>query len=337
MQGKMQQNMVPSPSQGLCTNAKQASPDDDSETFYLKLTDLLEPSGLTLIINVRETVLDLYLFYLEVARRGGYHQVGREKQWGEVVCALKLVGNTIKLCAQVEKLYALLLYQFEQLYFYRRPAKQAAASSTKGSRKRKHNSTASLSQVKDTNIKDEHKAKEMSKDGTHQMTGAGFVEQPVILLPPSNDREMKKRRGAPPGHKNSYQIFLKQECARLKACNKDLDGHRILRMAIDAWKNMSAIDKQPYVDESKRNKEKYKEAMITYNKQQGMEDTRNEKCPSLCGEYLVTSQPETNDPLFSKDEVGLALKMTEKAAQDHLLLMDWDGFCSLNLPTSESK
>jgi len=59
-------------------------------------------------------------------------QVDREKKWGEVVFALKLEGNSVKLCAQAEKFYAHLLYQFEQLYFYRRPAKQAGSNSTKG-------------------------------------------------------------------------------------------------------------------------------------------------------------------------------------------------------------
>lgn len=53
-------------------------------------------------------------------------QVGQEKKWGEVVSALKLEGSNAKLSAQVEKLYAHLLYQFEKLYFYRCSAQQAA-------------------------------------------------------------------------------------------------------------------------------------------------------------------------------------------------------------------
>ncbi|XP_057426386.1 high mobility group B protein 10-like [Lotus japonicus] len=103
---------------------------DSEESFYTKLIEFLEYySGLTLIFNVRETLLDLYLFYLEVTTRGGYHQVGRDKKWGEVVSALKLEGNNAKLSAQVEMLYAYLLYDFEQMYFFQCPAKQA---STKG-------------------------------------------------------------------------------------------------------------------------------------------------------------------------------------------------------------
>ena len=44
------------------------------------------------------------------------------------------------------------------------------------------------------------------------------------------------------------------------------------------------------------------------------------------GDYLVTSQPETDNSLFNKATVGLALKMTEKAPTDPSYLMDWNAF-----------
>ncbi|RZB43140.1 high mobility group B protein 10-like [Glycine soja] len=343
--------MLPSPSEtqlkGLAivstyacadeSHAEQCSPGHDSESFYMKLAELLESSGLSLIFNVRETLLDLYLLYLEVTRRGGYHQVGREKKWGEVVFAMKLEGNSVKLCAQVEKLYAHLLYQFEKLYFYRHPAKQAGSISTKGPLQKKRNSTASLSHT--MNIKDGQMVTEMSKDYSCHMTdsnlaGAGYVEQPVFLPPPSNVKEMKKRRGSPPGRKTAYQIFLKHECARLKTCSQALDGRKILRLAIDTWRNMSDIEKQPYVEESKKNKE----AMNGHNKQQSTQDTiKEEKWHSLSGDYLVTSQPETDNSLVNKAAAGLVLKMTEKAPTDPSYLMEWDAYCSLVLPTRESE
>ncbi|KAJ1383509.1 Tetratricopeptide-like helical domain superfamily [Sesbania bispinosa] len=273
-------------SSSFTASGKLYSP-NDSESFYSKLTELLDSSGLSLIFNVRETLLDLHLFYLEVTRRGGYHQVGREKKWVEVVSALKLEGNNAKLSAQVEKLYAHLLYEFEKLYFYRCPQKQPAASTSK--------------------------------------------EQPVILpqvTKKPRNQETKKRPGAP-GGRNAYHIFLKQECARLRTCNKASNGPKTLRMAVDAWKKMSEIEKQPYVEESKKNKEKFKKAMITSNKQQSME----KKGPSVCGgDYYVTSQPEADNSLVNKAAVNLALKMTEK---DPLLLMDWDACCSLDFPTGE--
>ncbi|KAG4983354.1 hypothetical protein JHK87_028103 [Glycine soja] len=261
------------------------------ESFYLKLAELLESSGLSLIFNVRETLLDLYLFYLEVTRRGGYHPVGREKKWGEVVFALKLEGNSMKLCAQVEKLYAHILYQFEKL----------SSTVFKGPLQKKRNSTASLPHIMD--IKDGMKVTEISKDYSCHMTGS------------------------PPGRKTAYQIFLKHECARLETCSQALDGQKILRLAIDTWRNMSEIEKQPYVEESKKKKEEIKEAMNDHNKQQSTQDTiREEKWHSLSGDYLVTSQPETDNSLFNKATVGLALKMTEKAPTDPSYLMDWNAF-----------
>lgn len=48
-------------------------------------------------------------------------QVGLQNKWTEVVSALKLEGNNAMLSAQVEKIYATLLYKFEKLYFYRFP------------------------------------------------------------------------------------------------------------------------------------------------------------------------------------------------------------------------
>ncbi|XP_057440675.1 putative high mobility group B protein 11 isoform X2 [Lotus japonicus] len=264
----------------------------DSECFYKNLTALLESSGLSLILN------DLYLFYLEVTKRGGYHQVDQEKKWGEVVSALKLEGSNAKLSAQVEMLYANLLYEFEQLYFYRCPTKQA---STKAE--------------------------------------GGYVE-PVLQPAPSNDKGRKKRGGAPTGRRTAYQIFVKQECARLRACSEDsLDRTRFLRMAIDTWKNMSEIEKQPYMEESKKNKEKHKEE--ENNKQKNAQDMKQVNKPtSQCGDYSVPSQPETDNSIVSA-ELGLALKMTwevmtGKAPEESL--QEWDTYFSeLDLPTGESK
>ncbi|KAH1229555.1 High mobility group B protein 9 [Glycine max] len=294
METKEERKMIfPSPSETQLMNLVNVSITNASageshvEQCSITICTLLQ---LQYIFNVRETLLDLYLFYLEVTRRGGYHPVGREKKWGEVVFALKLEGNSMKLCAQVEKLYAHILYQFEKL-----------STVFKGPLQKKRNSTASLPYIMD--IKDGMKVTEISKDYSCHMTSS------------------------PPGRKTAYQIFLKHECARLKTCSQALDGQKILRLAIDTWRNMSEIEKQPYVEESKKKKEEIKEAMNDHNKQQITQDTiREEKWHSLSGDYLVTSQPETDNSLFNKATVGLALKMTEKAPTDPSYLMDWNAF-----------
>lgn len=80
--------------------------------------------------------------------------------------------------------------------------------------------------------------------------GAGCQDPRVLLQAPSNDREKKKqdkekkKRRGPPTGQSGYQIFLKHECARLKAHDPDIDGKKVLRMAVDAWQKMSATDKE---------------------------------------------------------------------------------------------
>ncbi|PNX98248.1 high mobility group B protein 10-like, partial [Trifolium pratense] len=279
--------------------------------------------------------------------------VGQQKKWGEVVSALKLEGNNVKLCAQVEKLYALLLYKFEKLYFYRFPATQAATSSTKV--KSKENSTTSLSQLMDDG--DYLTAARLSKDYPIKKLPAlppvthAEIPPPVVLQTPSKDKETKKRRGAPTG-RSGYQIFLKQECARLKACCPDIDGKTILRTAVEAWNKMSDNDKQPYVEESKKikeqnkqanmiignnQKEQNKEAMIIDNKKKKKKSTEDlksdEKRPNVSSDhYCVTSQPLPNHSFVNNAAVDLALNMTEKTSKDPVFPVDLDAYRSVDLP-----
>ncbi|MED6186232.1 hypothetical protein PIB30_064892 [Stylosanthes scabra] len=288
------------------------------ETFYLKLTHLLDSSGFSLIFNVRETLLDLYLVYLEVTTRGGFNQVSREKKWGEVASALRLEGNNARLSAQVEKLYSQLLYQFEQLYFYRAPAK---SSKTTGSQKRKRNSEATY----------------FSSEPIEE--AAGLVKEQAIIIGTSDGKEKKKRRGMAQGQRSAYHIFLKQECTRLKSCSSASDRKGVLRAAVDAWRKLSPLEKQPYVDESKKNKEKFKNAMIIDDNEK---EEKNIASTNVCsGEYYqVTSQPEPDDngyTLNNNAAIGLALNVTEKLPKDSLLLFGLEHYCSMDFPIMEPK
>ncbi|CAL0316547.1 unnamed protein product [Lupinus luteus] len=323
MKGKEQKKVpLPSPPHFQIPNATSADGSigihfcpNDSDRFYFKLTNLLESTGLTLIVNVRKTLLDLYTFYMEVTRRGGFRQVGREKKWGEVVSALKLDGNNVNLSDQVEKLYENVLYQFEQLYFYRIHAKQAdAANKTGGPLKRKWSTLASLSPL--MNVRDGEMATKIYKDHSCQTTAqrrAGFVEQTVVLpAVATSNGKTKKRAGIPRG-RSGYQIFLNQECARLKTSGHVLRGRKLIRTAIEAWNKMSDTEQRPYVEESKKHKEKLKEAMVTPIKQQ---NTMEEKRPSVCGDCPVTLQPVAHNSLDSTSAFGLAPNMTEKAPKN---------------------
>ncbi|CAI8584920.1 unnamed protein product [Vicia faba] len=257
----------------------------------------------TFSLNVRKTCIDLYQFYLEVTKRGGYHQVRKEKKWGEIVSALKLEGNNARF-----------------------PASQTATGSTKA--KRKQGSTSSLSQLMDDG--DYPTEAEISKDCLTKVTAI----PEVLLQTPSKDKEKKKKRGCPTG-RSGYQIFLKQECARLKASGQDIDSKAILRMAVEEWNKLSDIDKQPYVEESKKMKEQKKDALMTdNNKQKSIQDLKKDekKANVCCGDYYyVTLQPQANNPLVNNAVVDLAFKMTEKTSKDPFFPFDLDAYRSVDL------
>ena len=67
-------------------------------------------------------------------------------------------------------------------------------------------------------------------------------------------------------------------------------------------------------------------------------NTNEEKRPGVDGDYHVTSQPDAeNFPLVNDAKFGLALKITEKARQDPLFLIDFGAYYPLDVATEESK
>ncbi|XP_039156170.1 uncharacterized protein LOC120287436 [Eucalyptus grandis] len=61
----------------------------DSDKFYAKLTQFFESTGLSLILNARETTLDLFQLHKEVARRGGFRQLNLVKEIKKLLLSLQ--------------------------------------------------------------------------------------------------------------------------------------------------------------------------------------------------------------------------------------------------------
>ncbi|KAJ7977853.1 High mobility group B protein like [Quillaja saponaria] len=327
---------------------------NDSDSFYGKLSELLESSGLSLAFNVREAILDLFLFYMEVTRRGGYHQVTVDKKWDEVVSALKLDGGNVKVPAQLKKLYANLLYQFEKIHHYRERTKQSEARhnitgelSPWDTSTTKQNSGASSSQssadAKDDPVKKKKKTSKENSCLSLTVEGApGTAELKLSRQILSKDKEMKKHRsrGATRGKRTAYQIFIKKECARLKTSHQEiLSGSNVLHLAIETWRNMSEGERQPYFEESRKENEKFMQEMASCHQQQTMQNTKDGKRPCPDRDYHPTLQPNgENSGLPNQQTVELALTMMKNAHQSPELDINWDAYLgSLDIPTEESK
>lgn len=76
--------------------------------------------------------------------------------------------------------------------------------------------------------------------------GSVVVEPKMVVQASPDDKKVKKRRGKSPRPRTAYQIFIKEECARLRSCNLASPRTNILYMAIDAWRSMTEVEKQVY-------------------------------------------------------------------------------------------
>ncbi|KAA8545262.1 hypothetical protein F0562_020046 [Nyssa sinensis] len=178
------------------------------------------------------------------------------------------------LAIQLQKLYANLLYQFEQTYFYRTPFKlvtppghsSGIGDSTTG--KRKHCNSSHFSTVNS----------DVGDDSDDPMGKRKCNNNPCQL---STGKEMKKDPDAPRRSRTGYQIFLKKECARLKKIlGENAASQNIRTMGIDAWRYLSESDRQPYIEESRKEREKYKKEMTAYKERRNVQNMKTEKMSS---------------------------------------------------------
>ncbi|XP_062081825.1 putative high mobility group B protein 11 [Humulus lupulus] len=281
---------------------------ENSESFYKKLSELYESSGLNLILNVRETLLNLHVFYKEVIQRGGYYQVTKNKRWEEVAVALKIEGVKMKFPSQLQQVYALFLFQFEQIYFYRAPEKAAAdpghafyhGNSSVMKRKSSDSLCLELTDEEDVPVE-----KKILNGKNHALFTGGTAEQKLSPQTPSKVKEtvVKKKKKLSPGRcrhiRTAYQIFIREECDRLKRTNGEkLRGQSFRSMADDAWRHLSEIDRQPYIEESNRDKEKYSQPQAAAEVHNGMEYKETER--NNDGDYHV--RPEFGKPLLHNQD-----------------------------------
>ncbi|GAV91878.1 ARID domain-containing protein [Cephalotus follicularis] len=285
---------------------------EDPESFYEKLSNFFQSCGLNLVINVQKTILDLHLFYREVTQRGGFHQVTKDETWDKIVSALKLEGGNANSAAQLQRLYAHLLYQFEQIYNYR-------TSATPDCSTMKHKSWNSLTPLTDfeelpVKIKmSNHNCNKKSK-------GSRTAEQKLVLPMPLDNKPMKRGPGCRRGVKTAYHIFLKKECCRLKSIyGKSLGGKSIRNWANEGWRHLSESEREPYIEESR----KYKLEMATSKQNESVhDDTTEHKTPNSCeneplktdgdGDYHVTLEPDAQK-LCVKSTVELGVEMMKDA------------------------
>ncbi|KAF1001992.1 hypothetical protein AG4045_004234, partial [Apium graveolens] len=162
-------------------------------------------------------------------------------------------------------------------------------------------------------------------------------------------KEMKKHSDAPMGLRTGYMIFLKMECERLKILHGEDSAGQYRDMANEAWRNLSDSAREPYIEASRRDKERYTREMaefkIVYDQiieNQNLSTTTNSDAvvdfakPSLPTDgdyhvtlpddaYHVTLPPDAGDNVVTNEELAAEI-MQKSTSTDPEFQLNWDGY-----------
>ncbi|KAL8545421.1 hypothetical protein ACS0TY_005545 [Phlomoides rotata] len=273
----------------------------DVDFFYEKVCKLNESSGLSLVFNFRETMLDLHRFYKEVIKRGGFYQVTKMGKWDDVASASNLNSSMTISAAQLQKAYELLVLQYELMYSRKMPDQaniwpnknslgtfytEARPSSSTGKRKQS-DSSAPFPTIR-------------CGDTCQTITGPKVEQKNAKkkILPKSNTEE--SIMAAPLKPRTGYHIFLRLETHRSKMILGESSSSINLRQkAALAWKALPEEEKLPYIEASKMDKERYEMEMAAYKQQQ---ENQNAKSPTLfnntTSSMINFATPSDNDDVY---------------------------------------
>ncbi|XP_027114864.1 putative high mobility group B protein 11 [Coffea arabica] len=311
------------------------------DNFYEKLIKLNESSGLSLVFNFREAKMDLHLVFKEVTERGGSYQVSKDGKWNEVASALSVKNHAPILPSQIQKVYENLLCQYEQIHHYRTPAKvsKLTGGDSYDSLLGKRKSCECCSQDYEAG------KRKCILDIYQGSSGPGTPEQKTTFQTSLDEETVMRHICAPQKARNSYQLFLKMECQRLRKIHGEASGSRSIRdRAIDAWKHLSEDDRLPYIEASRKDRERFYREMAVYmqyidKKVLKSENTLKDSASALINfgqsslindDYYVTLEADAENfclPDESLVESTIQMLKTRRPS-DPMFQMTWDGFRS---------
>ncbi|PIN10059.1 HMG box-containing protein [Handroanthus impetiginosus] len=332
------------------------------DSFYEKLGKLNESSGLSSVFNFRESILDLYCFYKEVLKRGGFYQVTKIGKWDDVAAA---AASNLKSCvpiaaAQLQNIYEILLLQYELMYCRKMPEAAntwpdksflcSGVSLRCSMGKRKHFGGSSPFSLGSSGDPDGPTDKRKRNDSTCQVTpGPVKIHKDLTMITSSNSGNKECMvYDSPVKPRSGYQIFLRLETHRLKMIHGESSNtHSLREMAIDAWRSLPDKDKLPYIEASKMDKERYDKEMATYMQQKDKPSVKSQSLFSNPTSSIInfSASSKTDDVyhvtveddrenFHSPDQsmVQLAIEVMKNAhSNDSIFQIDLDSSC-LDVP-----
>ncbi|CAN4108920.1 unnamed protein product [Withania somnifera] len=291
-------------------NSAGGSSYDGKDSFYERLNKLNDSSGLSLVFNLRQTTLDLHLFYEEVIKRGGFNQVTKNAKWGEVAFTLHVKCNITIFPTQLQKVYKNLLLQFEQLYYYRSREKGTMQPTSQVS------DAARLEPVKGSGARSDDSA------GKRKFCDRS---SPVVTLP-SNERDGP---------------VVKRKCNNDSRLVSTVGPETPEQKSQSSSTNRYLRKDPPYVEASKLDKERYNREMAAYEQHKNKESANNPNLQSglapminfgepsgIDNGYYVTLQADTRSSIVPDASfIESTIQIPHNGnASNPIFLMDWGYF-----------
>ncbi|KAL1204888.1 High mobility group B protein 10 [Cardamine amara subsp. amara] len=255
----------------------------NSSLFWEKLRALFEVSSNQDlgIPTVGGKTLDLHLLFIEVTSRGGVDRVVTERKWKDVMVPFDFPATITNGSYILRKWYVKFLSEMEQLYYHGQPAPsipstdEAMNSFVVASPNPEEG--VDVPQVGYTvngsiDAKFDGGYLVTMKMGSEEMKGVLYhmPKTPVAIAPSSQSRHNKKPKVAllkpqkPKCHRNGYNFFFGDLCAKLKPEYPGQDQTIITKKISELWKNLPDSERQHYQDRGVKDSERYKAEMLAY-------------------------------------------------------------------------
>ncbi|KAH7849001.1 hypothetical protein Vadar_011574 [Vaccinium darrowii] len=213
--------------------------------------------------------LNLHVLYVEVTRRGGYDKVVLEKKWREIGTIFDFSPTTTSASYALRRHYFSLLYQYEQVYFFKLQGPSITSTAT-GTIDGKFDCGYLVSVKVGSEILNGvlyYPDQPTSSIATNQSCTAiiPFNPKPPLNLGRRNRR--RRKRGGDPSrpkpNRSGYNFFFAEKHSALKSMYPERE-REFTKMIGESWTNLSQEERMVYQSIGLKDKERYQRELKEY-------------------------------------------------------------------------
>ncbi|KAK4276401.1 hypothetical protein QN277_019349 [Acacia crassicarpa] len=258
-----------------------------SDLFWRNLQDFHKSLGTKLKVPaIGGTPLDLYHLFIEVTSRGGLEKVIGDRKWKEVITVFKFPNAVTSVSFALRKYYQSLLYDFEQVYYFRKQVPSYAVPDSGSRSMLSSNEGTALNDLPVSTPEQQLGSLvpgtiDLKFDGGYVVTvnlGSEQLKGVLYHVPhnaslssasipvPQNRKRPKmgsQDPSRPKSNRSGYNFFFAEHYARLKPSYYGQE-RAISKKIGFLWNHLTEAERQIYQEKGRRDKERYRNEMEEY-------------------------------------------------------------------------